>query len=383
MQYNDAKEYVNDVLLSLQDDLLEWEPLQTRADVRAYSLLAAIFEKAAEIDKDDVKRRALVDSINSIKEVVHSKKWSAAGKSSTELIVTYLLGLRKHRSRKHNWISTLEYAKESNVEPTVDGFLAWIQSPKIGGIDGAAELYRGEAEPLAPAELSQIAAQLENEAGEAPTVDLKLGASAPAGLAILLVRRTDDQHAMILRQFIEESQIRRVLADLRIIPKAKKRHSETQIRNAERQSLYVLNRITSKLADGRSLGKKNDAPFAGAVRRLKSIPQLRDRFFEGPAKIHIIRADHNGKGGEIEVKNSDFDVLDPGRFISGARRGTLIPYAFDEADPSNNRKALFEYLDSQKQRKPVKPEPRTDAPTLDKFLEHEAKRTGDLGPQEE
>ena len=189
MEYNKARDEIFGLLSKLKEELKAWAPMQTAADERAYEVLGRIYEDAATIDAERLKRVVLEDMLRAHAEVGPSKKWSPGGKPTTELLVTFLLGLKTCRTRKHNWVSTLAYAAECQVEPALKAFRKWISSTEVGGIDGAVAAHRGEAPEAEKIDLSVVAANLAASIETPKTVKLQIAKAAPAGLAVLVVQR--------------------------------------------------------------------------------------------------------------------------------------------------------------------------------------------------
>lgn len=372
MEYNEAKEYVVGTLSGLEEQMDEWRPMQTRADARAYEILGTIHETVACIDDDPVKRVALVDVIRKVPDVSASKKWSASGKSSAELIVTFLLGLKTNRSRKHNWVSTLAHAAECETATTKAAFIEWISSKDVGGIEGAVAAYRGDDVEVESLQLSDVAATLEEQNDEAEMIKHELDPDAPAGLGVLIVRRASAGEVVLLRETTEEAKIKRVLVDLGILKRPRKR-TRAQIATIEREAVLALNRVTFALASGSKVTKKRIDTFGNAYRRLKNVPELVEKYFDGRLKFEYGYPDHESKGGKIEPQNEQFDKLDPGRYLGGARERALIPYKFDPANHEANRKAALEYLHRFDKPPVEEREPVKNPATVEPFIEDKPK----------
>jgi len=380
MEHNEARQAVFDLLSRLKDELKSWTPLQTAADVRAYDVLGRIYEDAAVIDAERLKRVVLEDMMRSHAEVGPSKKWSPGGKPTTELLVTYLLGLKAFRSRKHNWVSALAHAAECDVKPSAEEFRKWISSAEVGGIDGAVAAHRGETLTPKKIDLSEVAASLVAAIETPKTVELHIATAAPAGLAVLVVQRKDDGNAFVLKESSDESELKRVFADLHITKKTKARNP-IQIANIEREAVGRLTGVVQKLATKKLLSVNDGIAFTGAVKKLMDVPELREKYFNGEPDYGV-RFDDMGKYSIISTINEDYHLLDPGRYIGGARERLLIPYPFDPANDAENRRQRNSYLESLKKVRPKRPEPRSDQPTLAAFIEDDEIESADLQTEE-
>ena len=344
MMIETAYDYIKRLTIQLYETYDDWEPLQTRADERVYDLLGRIYEEAATIDADRDKRFALVVTVRKHREIKESKKWSANSKSSAELLVTLLLGLKEKRSRKHNWLGVLAYAEEQEVPSNAEAFKAWISSSRVGGIEGAIDLYKGGTGETNQVPLKDVVAKLEDKAEGAETVDVVLTDHGPEGLAVLIVRKVSDTQVKVLSKSVEESKVKRVLADLGISKRPKKR-TPTQLASIETAALRSLNRVTQKIADGRKLGGKDALVFMGAVERLNSVPELAEKHFAESPWVNPKFGDKSQKEADtIPVANTNFHAFDPGRYIRGAREASLIPYAFDPDDMAKTRLAAIDFL---------------------------------------
>ena len=339
-----AYEYIKSLFLELEESYNDWEPLQTSADVRAYVLLGRIYAEGHAIDNDPGKRHALVKLILKHPEVKETKKWSANAKPAEELLVTFLLGLKEKRSRKHNWLCALAYAKEQEVPPAADAFQNWIASSAVGGIEGAVDRYKGGTDEAQNIQIEDILAKLEEESPDAVTIDMAIADSAPNGSAVVIVGKIVEKQVKVLTTSIQESKIKRTLADLGLVKRPKKR-TPIQVANVENSALRSLNRVTQKIAEGRKLGGKDALVFMGAVSRLRSVPELAEKHFVSHPRVMPKFGDKTKNESDvIPVANVSFHTFDPGRFISGAREGSLIPYAFDPADMAKTRLALMDFL---------------------------------------
>lgn len=319
MTNDEAIEYILQLVGELEDVYDDWKPLQTRADERAYDVLGRIHEKAASIDADDMKRSALVDLLRNHDEVKGSK-WSPNSKSAADLLVTNLLGLKTARTRKHNWLAALSYAETCGVERTSAAFKEWIKSPAVGGIDGAVDHVRGvtDSDGDEEASIGEAVQKLESELDDPETLGLAVPEDAPEGIAVLVVRRVSDTESTILKRATDKAKIMRVFLDLGIMSKRKK-WTPIRVANAESTALYSLNRVVKKAFDGTDFSKKDPSSFMFAVKKLKSVPELRAKYFESEPCVKATVADAaTGNFGVIEVQNPDFDVLDPGAALSVA-----------------------------------------------------------------
>ncbi|WP_395622177.1 hypothetical protein [Sphingomonas daechungensis] len=195
MNYEEAIEYIKKLATQLRKTYDEWEPLQTSADERAYDLLGRIYEEGAKIDADDERLQALMQRVALHPDVKGSKKWSAESKTSAELLVTLLLGLKEKRSRKHNWLCVLACAAEQQVAPTAAAFNEWIRSSDVGGIEGAIELYKGGRGETREARQDKAILDFEAPGGVSFEVPLPLSDEdeLPYGYFLLLGRHADKQ----------------------------------------------------------------------------------------------------------------------------------------------------------------------------------------------
>jgi hypothetical protein len=160
------------------------------------------------------------------------------------------------------------------------------------------------------------------------------------------------------------------LIDCGLAGQRKKREpTEVAIRKIEAKALSAMVRITLRIAGKGAIRKGDEDRFMNAKNLLAKFPALSEKYFTKTPAVHARPPDHFGKGGEITVQNETFDVLDPGRFIGGAKEGTLIPFPFTPGDKTANTAAANAYLEALKRPPKEECEPNPDPANLGAFID--------------
>lgn len=366
----------NEGLTPLDQELFEieeaydnWLPLQAEADKGAYVILGRIYALGCSIDVDpgSARRKELEFHVRCHSDVKATRKWTAGGKRSTELIVTTFMGLKEKRARKSNWIAVLEHAADCGVEPTAEAFVEWITTGIKGGIEGALDQYRGVTEDADSQSLEAIAKAIKSPAN-AETLPLKIS-DFGAKISILAVRWKDEENVTLLHKESDATKVRKALIDIGLAkPTRKKKPTPVGLRKLESKSLIALTRIAVGLAHNGKFRRNEAMRFTRAVNSLNA-PELTETYFKGGGGFDGNMGMHAGEGELIE-QNPDFDILDPGRYVRGAIQGRLIPYTFVPGDKRANLRAAQEYIDEHKYVTPKPAEPRAGPrPTLDAFID--------------
>lgn len=366
----------NEGLTPLDQELFEieaaydnWLPLQAEADKGAYVILGRIYALGCSIDVDpgSARRKELEFFVRCHPDVKASKKWTAGGKRSTELIMTYILGLKEKRSRKSNWVAVLEHAADCVVEPTAEAFVEWITTGIKGGIEGALDQYRGVTEDADSQSLEAIAKAIKSPAN-AVTLPLKIS-DFGAKISILAVRWKDEENVTLLHKESDATKVRKALIDIGLAKLTrKKKTTAVGIRKSESKALVTLTKVTLGFAESGKFRRNEALRFARAVDDLR-VPELAATYFSGGSNVGASIGQAKGEGS-LTIRNSDFDVLDPGRFIEGAIPGSLVPYTLVPGDMRASARAAREYIEEHKYVAPKPAEPRIGpVPTLDAFID--------------
>ena len=183
-----------------------------------------------------------------------------------------------------------------------------------------------------------------------------------------------------MKESTNESELKRVFADLHITKKARVR-SAFQVANIEREALGQLNRVVDKQANKTKLSAKDGLAFSAAFQKLIGVPELCEKYFEGKIECGV-RIDDIGSYSLLTTFNEAYHWCDPGRYIGGAREAALIPYPFNPADDAENRQHRNSYLEGLKRVRPKKAELRDDQPTLAAFLVDDEVESADLETQD-
>lgn len=347
----------------------DWLPLQAAVDIAAYDILGRIYALGCSIDEDpgSARRLELEFLVRCHPDVKASKKWTAGGRRSTELIVTWFMGLKEKRSRKSNWIAVLDHAADCEVEPTAEAFVEWITNAIKGGIEGALDQYRGVTEETESQSLEVIAKAIKSPAN-AVTLPLKIS-DFGAKISILVVRWKDEENVTLLHKESNATKVRKALIDVGLAKLTrKKKTTAVGLRKLEAKALVKLTKVTLGYAENGRFRRNEALQFARAVDNLR-LPGLAETYFSGPPNVGPSIGPMKGEGS-LTVRNPDFDDLDPGRFIEGAKPGSLIPYTIVAGDKRASVRAAREYIEEHKYVAPKPAEPRSGPrPTLDAFID--------------
>lgn len=343
---------VLEILNTIDEEYEEWKPLQANADKQAYFILGQIWESGHLIDADKELRAELDAAIKRVPEIRDSKRWSASGKSATEVILTNLFGIKHQRSRKSQWLSTLEYARECEVETTCTAFVEWIESKDVGGIEGAIQKLTGdfdEAVKLAEGEKGRLPDAIrklsENVGDREGSITASLAdADTTEGVILLLVKRGEGDTHQILRKINKRPMIEAAVGT--VLLNRWKRLKPAQIAAREQGALLTLNRIAVKRAEGKNLKNKDVFAFRDATTRLAEVPQLYTKYFEAKPWVHLSVGGPPGTPAIINVANSSYHELDPGCLVRGAKPNAFVPYVVGDAEP--DLKSANAYIENSK-----------------------------------
>uniref|UniRef100_UPI00378492B8 hypothetical protein n=1 Tax=Sphingomonas daechungensis TaxID=1176646 RepID=UPI00378492B8 len=151
-----------------------------------------------------------------------------------------------------------------------------------------------------------------------------------ANYAVALLRKDPGGGSKVIGTLNDQKIVATMITAL--LPKKARPMTPSRMRKAEAKAIWHLNRFLHKeLKLERGKPKNNDlALFKKAIDSLKEIPELRAKYFEGETGFSA-EVDSLKKIYRLKVQNPDFHVLDPGRYIKGAKEGALVPYEFDRS----------------------------------------------------
>jgi len=117
---------------------------------RSQQILAQIHEMSGQIVRNTAEYSDLIMEARKRDDVGPSQRWPGKKDAVYEIITTILLGLKKHKTLKHDWNIVLETAEAARVPRNRQACLDWIK--ENGGVDGikkarAALANGGEADP--------------------------------------------------------------------------------------------------------------------------------------------------------------------------------------------------------------------------------------------
>ena len=167
------------------------------------------------------------------------------------------------------------------------------------------------------------------------------------GLSILVLYRpegSDSSDTRIILKLADHSLIKHVLTDA-VKGKRQNLTKEEQEERDTQKNLWTLNKVTLKIA-GRIRGKVKFSEcmaFMKAVKWLSHNDVVARKLFDGPAGYDSQIIDFKDVF-TFSVKNPDFHIFDPGRYISKARPGSLVPYDISHVDTPEGDQAINDYV---------------------------------------
>lgn len=317
-----------------------------RANKSLWLDVGKIYEEEAKISKSEILKQALIDEVNEQPDVKALASWDAADKSVFENLLILGMGYEDKESLRTLYAKALRNALAKGVARTEKAFAEWVEIKH--GIVNAAGEDGGTGSARKPADvISSFKASLPPPSEQDSIIPLKL--EPGSGLTAALLEPLPDG-SRVLRMTNAAAAVASVITATS--PKTLKR---SQIAKIEKTALWYLNRFVLKEQKVlRRKAKVADAiRFQKAFRDLNSVPELRQKFFDGEAGF-ACTIDSLKQTFKFEVANPKFHVLDPGRYIAGAKERALVPY---ELDPKQSVKmirdseSLGAYLAQHKPRK--------------------------------
>ena len=123
-------------LNALDADYQNWQKADGRGNKKLWSLLSRVYELGAVIEKNTSARSRLIHKVNQHPTVQGSNRWRADKKSSQELLLALLLGVREEtKATKSQWLGAIRAAQKADVPAKDNAFETWLDS--VGGINAA------------------------------------------------------------------------------------------------------------------------------------------------------------------------------------------------------------------------------------------------------
>ena len=327
--------FVKAAIEELEAAYAKWTPIDAQTRRGLWLILGRIHVESAVVDRSEEARRALVEAASN-DPAIKGRRFDAENAPVQEVFVALLTKIdEKTKSAKSRWTKALMRAKQ--LAPlTIDGFADWVKAE--GGLTKAgkeppkkkaADENAGLESERPPFSMSKFVTWVGDATADAERIDLPIADEEEHdGLTVLLVARVGwGQERRVVAKIGEKSVVASVAMAF-----AKDRRdnmpAEDKLAHMRRVALWTVNKVTLQLADRLSEKVTNEdvEAFHKAVITLRNLDYVEKRLFDGPAheKIH---KDMVNDFFSLHVLHPEFDVLDPGRFISTARRGALIPYS--------------------------------------------------------
>lgn len=352
---------VDEFVRGLRAQHEEWLPIEGNARARLWDMLGNMYVAAPQIEGDPAQMQKLRNVANEDPAVKNSKRFRAWDADVIDLMLVCVLGLgEKVRSTKSQWRAALQAATFANVGRNGEEFKAWLE--EVGGIVGANKIELTQVMNSSGPGLVPEADKLElvtvnfdafskEVAGDPPTEKVKLAIDplkdTYEGLGVLLFSLPDAKNPTDIRivaKLGSPSAVKKVVSEVVHNQIANLSDEEKRERLVDKH-LWTLNQVSLALAGRLQLKLKLRHCFAfkKAVGALSKDDAYAHKFFEGASGATYVFPER-GDSFSMDVEHPDFVETDPGRYIRGARKGALMPYAPSDPATPDGKAALKDYV---------------------------------------
>lgn len=332
------------------------------AHQRLYRLLGWVFEWGPELKRDarlEAAIRARIEERHKVKPKPE--------KSGDELLLMLTVGFGKIANvTRSQWNKALLAAGQNGVPRNGSELVEWLEG--AGGVKAAGALYMPDGEAKSPSfNLGDYLDSL-TEKPDCLSIDFShTGAALPQGDQILIARSSGQDG---------EIEILGAVNDPNTVELVAKRH-KAEATKVEKL-LWDANRYALRAAGNGLAGKMtaNDpSAFAKAINTLIDNPWMKQRFFDEDVVLLDIPSETLASD-RFQLINPNFNIHDPGRYVKGAKEGSLLPYTPDRT--AWGKLSCLEQLQSATRgylnRHLKKPVPDEHDPQLQKLIETEKQR---------
>lgn len=134
---------IDEELAQLNADFTNWEKTGKR---QPWTILGKIYELGTDIDRNPAAKNRLIARVKEELSVKASPNWRVEKKTSHELLLVSLFGLKPEtKATKSQWHSAIRAAKKDKVEAKQDEFVSFLE--RVKGIENARRSVAKATEP--------------------------------------------------------------------------------------------------------------------------------------------------------------------------------------------------------------------------------------------
>lgn len=176
---------------ALSSEFEAFQHADQRGKRQLWSMLGCVYELGTRTDANSAAKAHLIAMVNESPNCAQSNRWRAENKTSSELLITLLLGRdEKTKATRSHWLSAIKAAKQAGVEARQAEYAAWVEL--VGGMDAARQLASAGRKASPRHSLDELLAELVGGDAPYPEIDIPSqlsGEALPLGIGLVIVKQ--------------------------------------------------------------------------------------------------------------------------------------------------------------------------------------------------